>query len=171
MNQWANMPAFVVLAILLSVTRVVGAPNELEDVGKVVNGFAAAWNRHDMEAFGKLFALDADFVNVAGAIMKGRHDIQIHHAWAHGAVSEATQIPGTHVANYGIFKNSTMKFDAVDVRVLAKDVAIAHVKWQLFGDARSSTPRQGIFIFVLTRGTEGWQIAAAQNTEINRTVK
>lgn len=35
-------------------------------VRKVVNELQDAWNRHDMNAFGALFASDADFVNVTG---------------------------------------------------------------------------------------------------------
>ncbi|HET9743361.1 MAG TPA: SgcJ/EcaC family oxidoreductase [Terriglobales bacterium] len=124
-----------------------------------------------MDGFGRLFAPDADFVNVAGAPMKGRQDIQTHHAWSHGAIPQTTQVAGANPANYGIFKNSTVKFDDVDVRFLREDVAIAHVSWHLFGDRRTSTPRHGVFLFVLTRAKEGWQIATAQNTEINRIVK
>jgi ketosteroid isomerase-like protein len=79
---------------------------------------------------------------------------------------------GTYSAKYhGIFKNSTMKFNAAAIRFLGKDVALSHVKWQLSGDSRTSTPRAGMLLFVLNRGKDAWQIAAAQNTEINRTVK
>jgi uncharacterized protein (TIGR02246 family) len=35
-------------------------------VTRVVNAFADAWNRHDMEALAQLFATDAEFVNVVG---------------------------------------------------------------------------------------------------------
>jgi hypothetical protein len=41
----------------------------------------------------------------------------------------------------------------------------------LRGDSRTQNPRRGVFTFVLTRQNDGWLIAAAQNTEINRTVK
>ena len=140
-------------------------------VRNVVAGFATAWNKHDMDSFGKLFAPDADFVNVTGILMKGREEIQGHHAWSHGAIPESTRVPQTLPKNYGIFKNSTMKFDTIDVRFLREDVALARVNWQLFGDARTSTPRRGVFLFVRTGGKPGWQIAAAQNTEINRSVK
>jgi hypothetical protein len=51
------------------------------------------------------------------------------------------------------------------------EVAIAHVNWELLGDARTQKPRRGVFIFVLTRQNVGWLVAAAQNTEIERTVK
>jgi hypothetical protein len=72
---------------------------------------------------------------------------------------------------YGIFKDSTLKFDQFDVRFLRNEVAIVRVNWELLGDARAQNPRRGLFIFVLTRQNVGWLIAAAQNTEINRTVK
>ena len=165
---------FAVVALLasFSTTCVLAAPNDTDDVRKVVEGFATAWNHHDMEAFGRLFAPDAEFVNVGGAFWKGRQDIQMRHAWSHGAIPKIAPGNGSYSAKYyGIFKNSTMKFNAVDIRFLGKDVALSHVKWQLSGDSRTSTLRNGMLLFVLNRGKEGWQIAAAQNTEINRTVK
>ena len=171
MRKALNLLTILVLTGLLSGGRILAVPNDNQDVQKVVEGFATAWNNHDMEAFGNLFSPDADFVNVTGIHMKGRDEIQSHHAWSHGAIPESTHVPQTEPKNYGIFKNSTMKFDIADVRFLGNDVALVHVNWQLSGDARSSTPRSGIFLFVLNRGKQGWEIATAQNTEINRTVK
>jgi uncharacterized protein (TIGR02246 family) len=49
-------------------------------------GFATTWNRHDLDAFGKLFAPDADFVNVAGVLWTGRQTIQAQHAYTHGVI-------------------------------------------------------------------------------------
>ncbi|HEY6272243.1 MAG TPA: SgcJ/EcaC family oxidoreductase [Terriglobales bacterium] len=171
MRKALNLLTILALIGLFSAGRTLALANDTQDVQKVVEGFATAWNNHDMDSFGRLFAPDADFVNVTGILMKGRYEIQSHHAWSHGAIPESTHVPQTQPKNYGIFKNSTMKFDTIEVRFLRKDVALAHVNWQLFGDARSSTPRSGVFLFVLNRGKQGWQIATAQNTEINRTVK
>lgn len=171
MRKSLRLVAVVALLASLSATCVLAATKDTDDVRKVCERFATAWNHHDMEEFGKLFAPDADFVNVIGILMKGRQEIQMHHAWSHGAIPKTTQVPGTKAANYGIFKDSTMKFEAADVRFLRKDVALAHVKWRLLGDSRNSTPRQGVFLFVLAHGKNGWQIASAQNTEINRPVK
>ena len=171
MRKPLRLVSVLLLLASFSATCILAAPNDTDVVRKAVEGFATAWNHHDMDAFGQLFAPDADFVNVTGVLMKGREGIQMHHAWSHGAIPKTTQVPGTLAANYGIFKNSTMKFDAVDVRFLRGDVALAHVKWKLLGDTRTSIPRRGVFLFVLTRGKGGWQIASAQNTEINRTVK
>jgi uncharacterized protein (TIGR02246 family) len=57
------------------------------------------------------------------------------------------------------------------VRFLRKDVAVAHASCELLGDARTPDPRHCMITFVLTRQDGVWLIAAAQNTEINRTVK
>ena len=171
MNKVLRLLAAAVLSPFFFAICILAARTPEASVRNVVAGFATAWNNHDMDSFGKLFAPDADFVNVAGILMKGRQEIQSHHAWSHGAIPESTHPPQTLSRNYGIFKNSTMKFDTIEVRFVQKNVAVAHVNWQLSGDSRTSTPRRGVLLFVLNRGNEGWQIAAAQNTEINRTVK
>jgi len=171
MRQPLSLLAVAVLATSLLATDALAAANNEEDVRKFVSGFVTAWNQHDMEAFGKLFAADADFVNVAGAWWKGRESIQMNHAWSHGAIPRDT--PGFEKLDqyYGIFKTSTLRFTQIDVRFLRKDVAVALVNSELVGDARTPNPRHTVLTIVLIRQNGGWLIAAAQNTEINRTVK
>jgi len=167
----AVLAAMAVLNCLFA-PRVPAAPIATEAVRKVVVGFATTWNRHDLEAFGKLFAPDANFVNVIGLLWTGRQSIQEHIAYSHGVIPADS--PGFSAADrryYGIFKNSTMNFDQVDVRLLRPDVAEAHVSWELSGDLRVENARRGVFVFVLTRRAAGWLIATVQDTEINRTVK
>jgi len=159
------LAAVAVLNSLL-VDCALASPSDAEEVHNVVGGFATTWNRHDLDAFG------ADFVNVAGHLWTGRQSIQGQHAYIHGVIP--VNSPGFSEEDRrccGIVRNSTLKFDQVDVRFLRKGVAIAHVNWELLGDARAQDPRRGLFMFVLTRQNVGWLIAAAQNTEINRTVK
>ena len=144
--------------------------DDVEDVRNVIAAFASTWNHHDMDAFGKLFAPDADFVNVAGVRWVGQREIQLRHAYAHGTIPE-NSVPGDNPAYYGIFKQSTLTFTHIDVRFLRKDVALAHADCELVGDARTQNVRRCVLTFVLTHQSEGWLIAAAQNTEINRTVK
>lgn len=166
----ANLFAIVAATVFLWTPVVLAVSNDADDVRNSVAGFATAWNHHDMDAFGKLFAPDADFVNVGGVRWVGREEIQLHHAWSHGTIPE-NSVPGENPAHYGIFKHSTMKFNRTDVRFLRKDVAVAHVDWELLGDTRTQNPRRGVLTFVLTRQNEAWLVVTAQNTEINRTVK
>jgi ketosteroid isomerase-like protein len=165
---------FAAVAVLTSLfaNRLLAAQNDAEDVRKVVAGFETAWNHHDMDAFGKLFAPDADFVNVAGVLWTGRQSIQAQHAYSHGVIpANSPGFSEEDRRHYGIFKNSALTFDQIDVRLLRKEIAIAHVNWELLGDGRTQNSRHGVFIIVLTRQDVRWLIASAQNTEINRDVK
>ncbi|HLI94118.1 MAG TPA: DUF4440 domain-containing protein [Puia sp.] len=163
---------FALLVSLIAATNFLptctfGAPKDSLEVRKAVMGFQDDWNHHDMAAFGRLFTMNAYFVNVAGAPMKGRDEIQLHHAWSHAAIPADSKVSGTSPGNYGIFKNSTMHFTRIDINFLRKDVAVAHVSWELQGDARTPDPRHGVFMFVLTFQNKTWLIATAQNTEGN----
>jgi ketosteroid isomerase-like protein len=172
MRKLSTVLAAVAVLTTLLANCVLAAPNDAKEADAVVAGFATTWNHHDLDAFGKLFATDADFVNVAGVLWTGRQSIQAQHAYSHGVIPANS--PGFSEEDrryYGILKNSTLRFDHTDVRLLREGVAIAHVNWELMGDDRTQNPRRGVFIFVLTRQNTGWLIAAAQNTEINRAVK
>jgi hypothetical protein len=79
------LAAVAVFTFLLA-NSVLAAQRDVEDVRNLVAGFATSWNHHDLDAFGKLFAPDADFVNVAGDLWTGRQSIQAQHAYSHGAV-------------------------------------------------------------------------------------
>jgi uncharacterized protein (TIGR02246 family) len=153
---------------LPSLAQLPAKPGDEGQVRQVVGGFVETWNRHDMEAFGRLFAPDADFVNVAGDWWKGRDAIQERHAYAHGTIPVDT--PGDQPRYYGIFKSTTLRFTQMDVRFLRNDVAAVHASMELPGDPRTPNPRHSTATFVLTRQDGGWLIAAAQNTEIDRTV-
>ena len=135
---------------------------------KTVMGQVEAWNRHDMEAFGKFFAPDADYVNVAGKWTKGRQAIQTNHAYLHGTIPVET--PGINIPRerYGIFKTTTIRPTQIDVRFLRKDVAVAHESWEMLGDARSPRPRTGFVTLVLIQERGIWLIAAVQDTETSR---
>lgn len=169
MNRLMSLTMSLAMMALPFVACALAEPNDEKDVRQVVGSFAETWNLHDMEAFGRLFAPDADFVNVAGDWWKGRQAIQRHHAYSHGTIPADT--PGEPLPLYGIFKTSTLRFTEIDVRFLRKDVAVAHASCELLGDARTANLRHCLITFVLTQQDGGWLIAAAQNTEINRTVK
>jgi uncharacterized protein (TIGR02246 family) len=168
--------AHVQLGLLFLLVMSIGAgaasaaDRDEEAVRVAVNRFADAWNRHDMDAFGALFAEAAGFVNVTGQLWKGRKEIQRRHAYTHGAIPQEA-VPEALPANYGIFKSSTYRFDSIDVRMPGPDLAIAHGAWTMLGDTRTTEPRRGIMTFTLTRDGAHWLYEAVQNTEINRSVR
>ena len=134
----------------------VSAGNDEALVRSVVAAFEDAWNRHDMEAFGELFADDADFVNVAGTRWQGRAAIKDAHVRSHGRQ----------------FRNSTLVIEETTVRFLAPHVAVARSTWQLTGHTtpagEAGATRRGILTNVLGKSAGRWQIVVTQNTDITR---
>ncbi len=120
----------------------------------LVDRFLDAWNRHVMEAFGRLFAEDAQFVNMYGMWWRGRAEIEANQARAHA----------------GIFRNSRLSGSAASVERLGDDVAAVHVAWTLVGHTtpagEPAPPRRGILLLVLVRQKEGWFVKIAQNTHV-----
>jgi uncharacterized protein (TIGR02246 family) len=112
---------------------------------------AAAWNRHDAEAYAKLFAEDGDVVNVVGWWWKGRPEIErkLKAGFAF------------------VFAQSTLTITDVDVRFLNPALAIAHVRWTMTGAKTPPglpEPREGIQLQILTKQAGEWMIASFQNT-------
>jgi uncharacterized protein (TIGR02246 family) len=90
-------------------------------------------------------------VNVVGWWWKGRNEIERNLTAAYAVV----------------FRDSTLTIDDVQVRFLARDVAVAHVRWSMEGSKTPPgipEPRQGIQIQVLQKRDRVWRIAAFQNT-------
>jgi uncharacterized protein (TIGR02246 family) len=110
-----------------------------------------AWNRHDAKAYAALFTNDGDVVNVVGWWWKGRREIERQLTAAYAVA----------------FRESRLTISDVEVRFLARDVAVAHVRWTMEGATTPPSipePRQGIQIQVLHKRGAIWRIAAFQNT-------
>jgi len=128
------------------------APDSAGEVAAgLTSSLAAAWNQHDMRAFAGLFHDDAAFVNVAGAYLHGRGEIEQAHAAAHA----------------GPFRNSTLTAWPEDARWLGSDVIIAHMRSELRGDDRApGQVRQALMTLVIERRGEHWEIVTAHNTNV-----
>ena len=135
-----------------------------EAVRNVVNGFAEAWNRHDTDALGALFAPSADFVIINGQRWKGRQEIQTNAAFLHGTIPPDSVGVTVPAQTYGIFSSVTYRFDGVDVRFINSHVAIVHVPWVQLGDTRLQESRRGMLTFVAARYRDRWALHAAHNT-------
>jgi uncharacterized protein (TIGR02246 family) len=133
----------------------VAKTNATVDVARVVNGFTESWNHHDMNALANLYAKDADFVNVIGMWWRGRDEILREHVTLHN----------------GRMKQTTLATETPVIRLLAPNVAVAHAKWELRGDAgapgwKVGEVRRGILSHVLVKQADGWKIVSTQNTDI-----
>ena len=122
-----------------------------EVAAELTSSLAAAWNQHDMRAFADLFHDDATFVNVAGAYLHGRGEIERTHAAAHA----------------GPFRDSNLTAWPEDARSVAAEVIIAHVRSELHGDDRvPGGVRHAIMTLVIERRGQYWKIVTAHNTNV-----
>jgi uncharacterized protein (TIGR02246 family) len=77
---------------------------------QLVDAFASALNAKNADELGRLFAEDAEFVNILGMRMRGRTGIVDGHAWAFAGPLRGRQI----------------RFDQVDELPITDDVVVLH---------------------------------------------
>ncbi len=115
--------------------------------------FQAAWNAHDMAAFGALFNDDATFVNRFGHYVQGGDAIVALHAPIHAT----------------IYRDSTLDNTLIDVAHIADGVAVIHFWSRLAaGAAHPAGPHavDTLILAVMTRQNEGWRIRALENVTL-----
>ena len=119
----------------------------------VPEAFQAAWNAHDMEAFGALFHDEATFVNRFGHYVRGVGEIVELHRHIHETV----------------YRDSTLGNELIDVVFVSTDAAIIHFWSRLsVGLAHPAGPHDidTLILAVLTRTDGDWRIQALENVTL-----
>jgi uncharacterized protein (TIGR02246 family) len=125
------------------------------EVRALVNGFANAWNQHDMNAMRDLDTEDVEWINVVGHYWRGKANVYKGHVALHKGMAAGT----------------SMSVESATIRSIAPSVAVA-VATMHFG--ASPDPRYSWVVASKTRGSftmvkrNGiWKIAHFQNTVID----
>jgi uncharacterized protein (TIGR02246 family) len=117
-------------------------------IESIVADLEKAWNAGDGAGFARDFAEDADFVNIYGFHGKGRQAI----AEAHERILST------------VYKGSVNRFVIKQARMLAPDVALAHIRATL--DVPTGPPSgrlEALPSAVFVRDDGAWKIAAFHN--------
>ncbi len=134
------------------------AATDRSEIERLAASFTDSWNSHDMAQFARLFAHDADFVNVVGMWWKNREEIEKAHAYSHST----------------FFKNSRLSGQIAGLKFLRPDLATVHIPWELVGqiepDGSVGQPRKGVLLLVCGKQDGAWHIHTAQNTDIVATL-
>jgi uncharacterized protein (TIGR02246 family) len=115
--------------------------------------FQAAWNAHDMVAFGRLFDEGATFVNRFGHFVRGVDAIMALHAPIHQT----------------IYSDSTLDNTLIAVDPIADGVAVVHFWSRLAaGPAHPAGPHlvDTLILAVLTRRGATWRIRSLENVTL-----
>ena len=147
--------ALLIALAVFSASVLLAADGEAEKGNRdLAKAFEAAWNSHDMDAFGRLLTDDVDWVNVDGYRGRGRDVVQQGHVRVH-----ATK-----------FKDSVITVQSTETALLSPTIAIVHVKWGMRGDRNNDgterKPREGLFTWVTIKDSDGWRIRASHNSNL-----
>jgi uncharacterized protein (TIGR02246 family) len=129
--------------------------NDRAAIEAVIRRFETCWNAHDMDSHAKLFAEDAQLVNVVGMWWRSRQQILI----------------ATSAYHASFFKDNRVEILSIESRAIALGVATAVIKLKqsafLRPDGKTEPERTDILTFTLVNGDSGWLIAHGQNTVID----
>ncbi len=129
---------------------------EEQAISEVMDGMVRAWNAASGAEFAAHCEEDADFVNIYGTHVRGREAIAAGHDYIFRT----------------IYEGSTMEGKVTQVRFLAPDIALVHVRARLqiprgaFAGEMNSVPSM-----VMRRGESGWLVASFQNTLVGNPPK
>ena len=127
---------------------------KLDSPSDMPRAFAEAWMAQDAGALSRLFAEDADFVNVVGIWWEDREAIRKSH----------------HYGLTTFFRTSRLTVGRVKLRMVGPDAAVVHARMILTGqlspDGAEAGTRLTILTFVMARHEAGWLCVSAQNTDI-----
>jgi uncharacterized protein (TIGR02246 family) len=115
-------------------------------IQQVVEALAGAWNSRDWDAFGRLFAEDADYVTGAGVHLAGRTRIRDTLKTRAADTIESDQVTLT----------------TESTRMLGPDAAVVLCAWRLGAEP---VDRAGLLTVVMQHADEGWRIIALHNTD------
>lgn len=115
--------------------------------------FQAAWNAHDMQAFGSLFDENATFVNRFGHYVRG-----------------VDEIVGLHIPIHEtIYSDSTLENELIDINKVSEGVVVIHFWSRLSaGPAHPAGSHEvdTLILAVLTKKNEVWHIRALENVTL-----
>lgn len=115
--------------------------------------FQAAWNAHDMTAFGSLFHEDATFVNRFAHYVRGVEAIVALHRSVHESV----------------YRDSALENELIDATAIGDDATVIHFWSRLHaGAAHPAGPHDvdTLIMAVLTRRQRTWGIQALENVTL-----
>jgi uncharacterized protein (TIGR02246 family) len=126
-----------------------GTDADTDAIDDVLTAYVDTWRHDDMEAWGRLFTADSDFVTHTGLWWSSREENVAEHQAVPAAVSE---------------QKSRYTLSARKTSFLAPDIALVHASWAWPGFVLEPADRSGIITMVMVKQGSTWLIRASHNT-------
>jgi uncharacterized protein (TIGR02246 family) len=124
-------------------------PDAHQIAAEIIAQLEQAWNKADGPAFAAPFTEDANFVDIRGDYHRTQEAIARGHQ---------------HVFDT-IYKDSVVRSEVIQARLVAEQVIIAHIKNTLSAPTGPlAGEHSSVSTLVIVATKTGWQIAAFQNT-------
>jgi len=155
MKRWVSIWAMFAFYVLMPNSFAADNASGPEAARQIVGNLEAAWNKHDMQAYGALFHDDAEWINVVGMYWRGKPQI----VKAHTAFHET------------IFKDCRLEGKELTVREVTPDAVVA--VWAHAQDAyktSSGTLQEKTLnrlTLVVTKRNGKWLISQGHNVWVN----
>ncbi|HEX5873521.1 MAG TPA: SgcJ/EcaC family oxidoreductase [Pyrinomonadaceae bacterium] len=152
MKRYSDCLVLVVFVVLALSPALQAQNNRTADEASIrenVKLLETGWNTKSGAVFAKPFAEEADYVVINGMYIKGRPTIEKAHQ----------QIFDT------IYKETTITLAVKQIRFLRPDVAVVHVNGDRTGPTQD-LHQKAMLTLVMTKESQGWTIAAFQNTAV-----
>ena len=145
--------AFLMTAMMVSATgrglAQQGQAADEEAARKLLEQYAAAFNKKDAKAVAELWAEDGDYTSLRGRTAKGRAELE-------GLFRDLLSGP---------YRDAKIELITSSVRLLAPDVALGHATWQVNGalgpDGKAGPTVRTVSLSVATRRGGQWRIVSA----------
>lgn len=148
------MKRWVILGALLAATSATAQTSDETAIRAIEAQQEAAWNAHDIAAWVRPFAPDAQFITALGLWWKSRDETQRKMGYAFRTM----------------FVQSRLHVDQVEVTSLSSDVATAHLAITLDNATGPDGSDLGTVHLIqsqtLRKAGDQWQIASAQDTAV-----
>ena len=124
-------------------------------IPEVLTTYEAAWNKHDLAAWAKLFTDDVDYVNRDGSIWKGNEANIAGHQAIHQMLKNQDQ-------------NMSWTVQVNQISNLSPDIALVHATWEWpcfrLPSGIKLKDFRGILTLVMVQRENRWLIRALHNT-------
>lgn len=141
----------------INTEKIIDMEKEEKKIRNLFAEYVFFWNRHEMDKWGTLFAVDTKFITWSGGKYNSNKENIESHVKAHKRLQEVKQ-------------NMTYQLNNIEIKFLQDDIALVYATW-VWSDFKTNgkvEDRSGCLTMVLVKSDDKWLIKTTQNTRVDK---